>query len=74
MREGCYRDESLKIHCNSGKIPLLSINGTDPVVTDISVDDSIITINFPIVFANCDGNELTRLLTWNEALLFSPPI
>jgi len=62
MREGCYRDESLKIHCNSSKIPLLSINGTDPVVTDISVDDSTITVNFPIVFANCDGNERNTVI------------
>ena len=57
MREGCYCDESLKIHCNSSNIPLLSINGTDLVVTDISVGDSTITVNFPIVFANCDGKE-----------------
>ncbi|XP_011018200.1 PREDICTED: wall-associated receptor kinase-like 22 [Populus euphratica] len=57
MREGCYHDESLKILCNSSEIPLLSINGTDLVVTDISVGDSTITVNFPIVFANCDGKE-----------------
>ncbi|XP_052304847.1 wall-associated receptor kinase-like 8 [Populus trichocarpa] len=57
MREGCYCDESLEIHCNSSNIPLLSINGTDLVVTDISVGDSTITVNFPIVFANCDGKE-----------------
>jgi hypothetical protein len=62
MREGCYHDESLKILCNSSEIPLLSINGIDLVVTDISVGDSTITVNFPIVFANCDGKERNTVI------------
>jgi hypothetical protein len=68
MREGCYRDESLKIHCNSSKIPLLSINDIDLVVT--APLRSTFQLSLQIVMAKKE----TRLLTWKEALLFSPPI
>ncbi|KAG5226252.1 wall-associated receptor kinase [Salix suchowensis] len=55
MKEGCFLDERFKIHCNSssGGDPTLTVNGTDLAVSSISVDDSTISVYFPVVVTNC---------------------
>ncbi|KAJ6673104.1 hypothetical protein OIU85_012137, partial [Salix viminalis] len=59
MTKGCFLDERFKIqHCNSSSgYPTLTVNGTDLVVTYISVYSSRIYVMFPIVFANCGVND-----------------
>ncbi|CAK7345809.1 unnamed protein product [Dovyalis caffra] len=57
-KKGCYIEERFKIHCNSTSgVPTISISGIDMEVTNISVDYNTITVNFPVVYANCEGKE-----------------
>ncbi|CAK7345815.1 unnamed protein product [Dovyalis caffra] len=57
-KKGCYIEERFKVHCNSTSgVPTISISGIDMEVTNISVDYNTITVNFPVVYANCEGKD-----------------
>ncbi|CAK7345820.1 unnamed protein product [Dovyalis caffra] len=56
MNSSCYLEESYKIDCNSST-PTIHINGTNLVVTEISVGvakNTTIHVNLPIVFKDCE--------------------
>ncbi|CAK7338181.1 unnamed protein product [Dovyalis caffra] len=57
-KKGCYIEERFKMHCNSTSgVPTISISGIDMEVTNISIHYHTITVNFPVVYANCEGKE-----------------
>uniref|UniRef100_A0A6N2MR70 Protein kinase domain-containing protein n=1 Tax=Salix viminalis TaxID=40686 RepID=A0A6N2MR70_SALVM len=73
MTKECFLDERFKIHCNSSSgYPTLKVNGTDLVVTYISVYSSTIYVK-PIVFTNCEGKDRNTVVDLEGSpFVFSP--